>query len=225
MLFRSRIAADFGLHVTETRAGLVPFTFEGERFRPLAGVALPVRMAVAKGPTFEEAMLFTHRGLSGPATLQASSYWREGEEITVELTPGFDLAERLNAARREAPRKNMTTILAQSFPARVIDHLSGEMDLSGNAAEWSDKRIEGLVDALRHWRLKPSGTEGYRTAEVTVGGIDTRDLDSATMMARAIPGLYFIGECVDVTGWLGGYNFQWAWSSAFAAGAAIRARA
>ncbi len=220
-----RIAADFGLRVTETRAGLVPFTFEGERFRPLAGVALPVRMAAAKGPSFEEAMLFTHRGLSGPATLQASSYWREGEEITVDLTPGFDLAERLKAARREAPRKNMTTILAQSFPARVIDHLSAEMDLSGNAAEWSDKRIAGLVDALRHLHLMPTGTEGYRTAEVTVGGIDTRDLDSATMMARAIPGLYFIGECVDVTGWLGGYNFQWAWSSAFAAGAAIRARA
>ena len=219
------IAADFGLRVTETRAGLVPFTFEGERFRPLAGVALPVRMTAAKGPAFEESMLFTHRGLSGPATLQASSYWREGEEITVDLTPGFDLAERLKAARREAPRKNMTTILAQSFPARVIDHLSAEMDLSGNAAEWSDKRIAGLVDALRHWHLTPTGTEGYRTAEVTVGGIDTRDLDSATMMARAIPSLYFIGECVDVTGWLGGYNFQWAWSSAFAAGAAIRARA
>jgi len=170
-------------------------------------------------------MLFTHRGLSGPATLQASSYWREGEEITVDLTPGIDLAERLKAARREAPRKNMTTILTQSFPARVIDHLESDMDLTGNAAEWSDKRIAGLVDALRHWCLTPSGTEGYRTAEVTVGGIDTRDLDSATMMARAVPGLYFIGECVDVTGWLGGYNFQWAWSSAFAAGAAIRARA
>jgi predicted Rossmann fold flavoprotein len=195
------------------------------RFRPLAGVALPVRMTAAKGPAFEEAMLFTHRGLSGPATLQASSYWREGEEITVDLTPGIDLAERLKAARREAPRKNMTTILTQSFPARVIDHLESDMDLTGNAAEWSDKRIAGLVDALRHWCLTPSGTEGYRTAEVTVGGIDTRDLDSATMMARAVPGLYFIGECVDVTGWLGGYNFQWAWSSAFAAGAAIRARA
>jgi len=220
-----RIAADFGLRLTETRPGLVPFTFEGERFRPLAGVALPVRMSPAKGPAFEEAMLFTHRGLSGPATLQVSSYWREGEEIVVDLTPTAHLAERLTTARSEAPRKNMTTILAQSLPARFVDYLAGEMDVSGNAAEWSDKRIAGLADALRHWRLRLSGTEGYRTAEVTVGGIDTRDLDSATMMARTVPDLYFIGECVDVTGWLGGYNFQWAWSSAFAAGAAIRARA
>ena len=220
-----RIAADFGLRVTETRPGLVPFTFEGERFRPLAGVALPVRMSASKGPAFDEAMLFTHRGLSGPATLQVSSYWRDGEAITVDLAPKVDLTERLKTARREAPRKNMTTILAQFFPARFIEHLAGEMDLSGNTAEWSDKRIAGLVEALHHWQLKPSGTEGYRTAEVTVGGIDTRDLDSATMMARAVPGLYFIGECVDVTGWLGGYNFQWAWSSAFAAGTAIRARA
>jgi predicted Rossmann fold flavoprotein len=169
-------------------------------------------------------MLFTHRGLSGPATLQVSSYWRDGEEITVDLAPAVDLTERLKRGRREAPRKNMTTILAQSLPARFVDYLDGEMDVSGNAAEWSDKRIAGLAEALHRWRLRPSGTEGYRTAEVTVGGIDTRDLESATMMARAVPGLYFIGECVDVTGWLGGYNFQWAWSSAFAAGCAIGAR-
>jgi len=219
-----RIATDFGLRMTETRPGLVPFTFEGERFRPLAGVALPVRMSAAKGPAFDEAMLFTHRGLSGPATLQVSSYWRDGEEITVDLAPAVDLTERLKSGRREAPRKNMTTILAQSLPARFVDYLAGEMDVSGNAAEWSDKRIAGLAEALHRWRLRPSGTEGYRTAEVTVGGIDTRDLGSATMMARAVPGLYFIGECVDVTGWLGGYNFQWAWSSAFAAGCAIGAR-
>jgi hypothetical protein len=220
--FAYEVAAQFGLPVTETRAGLVPFTFSDKRFAPISGVATPVRLG-AGGTTFEEALLFTHRGLSGPAVLQASSYWREGEAITVDLDPGGDLLEALRRQRQQAGRRNLTTELAQHLPARLVEHLAGQMDLSGNLADCSDARLRDLVNQLTRWSLTPSGTEGYRTAEVTLGGIDTDALEARTMAARGLPGLYVIGEAVDVTGWLGGYNFQWAWSSGMAAARAIAA--
>jgi hypothetical protein len=155
--------------------------------------------------------------------LQASSYWREGEAITVDLDPGGDLLEALRRQRQQAGRRNLTTELAQHLPARLVEHLAGQMDLSGNLADCSDARLRDLVNQLTRWSLTPSGTEGYRTAEVTLGGIDTDALEARTMAARGLPGLYVIGEAVDVTGWLGGYNFQWAWSSGMAAARAIAA--
>ncbi|MGX9855990.1 NAD(P)/FAD-dependent oxidoreductase [Limimaricola variabilis] len=214
-----RIAEQFGIAVTETRPGLVPLTFP-DRFSGLSGVALPVR-AQAQGPAFDEALLFTHRGLSGPAILQASSYWREGEEIRIDLAPDGQLAEALRAARRSDGRKAVTTVLAQHLPARLVDAWAAEHPMPGNMADQSDRAIDALCESLRDWRLVPAGTEGYRTAEVTLGGVSTDALSSKTMAAKAVPGLYFVGECVDVTGWLGGYNFQWAWASGFAAGTAI----
>lgn len=215
------IAGQFGLGVTDTRAALVPFTFSDEKFKPLAGVAAPSRVTTSDGTTFEEALLFTHRGLSGPAVLQASSYWHDGEDICINLSPATPLAASLKERRKIEGRKALTTTLAAQLPARLVDFLSGEIDLSGNLGDLSDSRIDALDDALSNWLLRPSGTEGYRTAEVTLGGISTDDLSSKTMEAKKVPNLYVIGEAVDVTGWLGGYNFQWAWSSGYAAGMAI----
>lgn len=217
------IARQFGLSLTETRPALVPFTFPDGRFTPLSGVSLPVRASNAQAG-FDEAMLFTHRGLSGPAILQISSYWREGEEISVDLTPGLDLFARLRAQRQRAGRRTLKTELAQVMPTRLVDHLTAGLDLDARLADQSDKALQALSDALTDWRLTPSGTEGYRTAEVTLGGIETDGLSSTTMEAKTVPGLFAIGEAVDVTGWLGGYNFQWAWASGFAAGQAIAAR-
>lgn len=215
------IARQFGLKVTDTRAALVPFTFSDEKFKPLAGTAIPARLTTSDGTAFEEALLFTHRGLSGPAVLQSSSYWRDGENVNIALAPNFDIDAALKSHRTTDGRKAVTTILSMHIPARLLDFLADDIDLSGNVGDLSDARIGDLTSALRRWALKPSGTEGYRTAEVTLGGVDTNDLSSKTMEAKAQKGLYFIGEAVDVTGWLGGYNFQWAWSSAVAAGAAI----
>lgn len=217
------LARQFGLAVTETRAALVPFTFSDDRFRPLAGVATPARVT-ANGASFDEALLFTHRGLSGPAVLQASSYWREGARIAINLSPATDLLAFLRTERQTNGRRNLTTVLATALPGRLVDFLGADLDLSGNLADCSDARLAALVAALTDWSLRPGGTEGYRTAEVTLGGIDTDGLSSKTMEARAVPGLFAIGEAVDVTGWLGGYNFQWAWSSGFAAGRAIAGR-
>ena len=214
------IARQFGLNVTDTRAALVPFTFAEGRFAPLAGVATPARIT-AGAAGFDEALLFTHRGLSGPAVLQASSYWQAGEAITVNLAPEGTLLSALRDQRQQSGRRNFTTILAQHLPARLVEYLGQEFDLSGNLADWSDARLTTFVEALQNWQLHPSGTEGYRTAEVTLGGVDTDALSSKTMEAKEVPGLYFIGEAVDVTGWLGGYNFQWAWSSGMAAARAI----
>mgnify|MGYP003649120953 CR=1 FL=1 len=210
------IARSFGLPVTDTRAGLVPLTFAEGRFAPISGVATPARVT-AHGTAFDEAILFTHRGLSGPAVLQASSYWEEGAPVTVDLSPQADLFALLRAQRQRAGRRNLTTELAHHLPARLVEHLAGEMDLSGNLADCADSRLRDIADALHAWVLHPSGTEGYRTAEVTLGGIDTDALSSRSMESKTVPGLYFIGEAVDVTGWLGGYNFQWAWSSGMAA--------
>ncbi len=218
------IARQFGLKVTDTRAALVPFTFSDDKFKPLAGVAAPTRITTVDGTSFDEATLFTHRGLSGPAILQASSYWHEGEDISIALAPDLDLGTALRGRRATEGRKAFTTILASHLPARLVDYIAADVDLSGNTADWSDKRIDALCAYLCDWRLRPSGTEGYRTAEVTLGGVDTNGLSSKTMESKTLPGLYFIGESVDVTGWLGGYNFQWAWSSAYAAGTAISAR-
>ncbi len=216
--FAYQVAQRFGLPVITPRPGLVPLTFSDDRFKPLAGVSTPARISAGQA-SFDEALLFTHRGLSGPAVLQASSYWHEGEAIHVNLTPQPLLAT-LQAQRQSDGRKAFTTILSQHLPARLVDHLGQTLPLSGNMADQSDAALQAICDALENWALTPSGSEGYRTAEVTLGGVDTDALSSKTMEST-VPGLYFIGECVDVTGWLGGYNFQWAWSSGWAAGVGI----
>ncbi|MEI4197642.1 NAD(P)/FAD-dependent oxidoreductase [Roseovarius sp. E0-M6] len=220
------LARHFGLNVTETRPGLVPFTFSDKRFAPLSGVAVPARASAGAG-AFEEAVLFTHRGLSGPAMLQISSYWREGEEIVIDLAPDGGLFEALRAARADTGRVKLKTELARHLPQRLVDALPEMVGGSvvGNLGDQSDAALQTLVAQLRDWRLKPAGTEGYRTAEVTLGGVDTDGLSSQTMEARGCAGLYVIGEAVDVTGWLGGYNFQWAWASGMAAARAIKAGA
>ncbi|MGR3700822.1 MAG: NAD(P)/FAD-dependent oxidoreductase [Paracoccaceae bacterium] len=217
------IARQFGHALTETRPALVPLTFQPDRFAPLAGVAVPVTAACHE-TRFDEAMLFTHRGLSGPAILQISSYWVEGESIRVNLMPGADPYALLRAQRQESGRRQMQTVLAQMLPARLADHLAADWALAGNLADQNDAKLRALADRLTGWELTPTGSEGYRTAEVTLGGVDTDGLSSQSMMSRLVPGLYFIGEAVDVTGWLGGYNFQWAWSSGVAAGRDIAAR-
>ncbi|ANT61554.1 hypothetical protein AYJ57_11565 [Salipiger sp. CCB-MM3] len=216
------IARQFGHALIAPRPGLVPLTFPEGRFADLAGVALPARVT-AGGTSFDEALLFTHRGLSGPSILQASSYWHEGEEITVNLSPALDPAAHLRAARKGAGKRALTTEMRQILPERLVGHLADHLDLSGNLADLSDKRAAALAEALQAWVLRPSGSEGWRTAEVTLGGVDTDGLDSRSMGSKTQAGLYFIGEAVDVTGWLGGYNFQWAWASGAAAGQSIAA--
>jgi predicted Rossmann fold flavoprotein len=218
--FGYNLASQFGLKLTPTRPALVPLTFEEgtlERLAELSGIATPA--IVSHGKTkFEEALLFTHRGLSGPAILQISSYWREGDEIVIDLLPGTDMLEAFRTARKQSPKLAIQTIIANHLPKRLAQMLGEEIDLPGMIGDFSDAKFARAAEGIKAWRVKPVGSEGYRTAEVTLGGIDTRDLDAKTMQAREIPGLYFIGEVVDVTGWLGGYNFQWAWASGFAAG-------
>ncbi|WP_040610004.1 BaiN/RdsA family NAD(P)/FAD-dependent oxidoreductase [Pseudooceanicola batsensis] len=220
--FAYDIARQFGLSVTNTRPALVPFTFPEGRFAPLSGVALPVRARAAAGPAFDEALLFTHRGLSGPSVLQVSSYWREGEAVAFDLLPGQQALPMLRAARAEAGRRGLGRVLSGPLPARLAEAVAAELHLTGNLADLSDAVLGRVAERLHDWQVVPGGTEGYRTAEVTLGGISTEGLSGQTMEAKEIPGLYFIGECVDVTGWLGGYNFQWAWASAMAAARAIR---
>ncbi|UWQ61483.1 NAD(P)/FAD-dependent oxidoreductase [Leisingera caerulea] len=217
------LARQFGLEVTDTRPALVPFTFPDGRFQPLAGTALPARLSNHR-TAFDEALLFTHRGLSGPSVLQLSSYWREGEEITVNLIPETPLFDLLREQRQAEGRRDLTTELSRHLPGKLVEFLTPQLGLKGRLADQSDAALTALCDALQNWRLLPAGTEGYRTAEVTLGGINTDGLSSKTMEAKTAPGLYAIGEAVDVTGWLGGYNFQWAWSSGFAAGTAIAAK-
>ncbi|MDI1327789.1 MAG: NAD(P)/FAD-dependent oxidoreductase [Brevundimonas sp.] len=220
-------ARGFGLRVTETRPALVPLTFEAgllEQLKPLAGVAVDAVVSVAssspKGdrPSFKEAMLFTHRGLSGPAILQISSYWREGEAITVAMAPGEDVYARLKAAKEENGKQMVHTALGHIVPRRLAESICEREGVKGKLAEVGDKTLRRLDAAVNAWTVKPVGSEGYRTAEVTLGGIATDQLDQQTMRAKEVPGLYVIGEAADVTGWLGGYNFQWAWSSGWAAG-------
>ncbi|MBU3258566.1 NAD(P)/FAD-dependent oxidoreductase [Roseovarius sp. PS-C2] len=216
------IAAQFGHGLRETRPALVPLTFSDQRFAGLSGVSAPARVSNTHA-AFDESVLFTHRGLSGPAILQISSYWREGEDIVINLDPGGDLFETLRAQRQQEGRRKLTTELARHLPARLVDHLAPDLLPNGNLADQSDAALAEMVRNLREWRLRPTGSEGYRTAEVTLGGIDTAGLNSQSMMSQTLPNLFFIGEAVDVTGWLGGYNFQWAWSSGWAAGHAIAA--
>ncbi len=214
------VARQFGVAVVETRPALVPLTFEIgllERLKPLAGVAVDACVASA-GSAFDEAMLFTHRGLSGPAILQISSYWREGGEVAINMAPGADVFACLRAARSANGRRGAATALADLVPRRLAEHWVQAQGLDGPIADVSDTKLRALGEAVNRWRVKPVGTEGYRTAEVTLGGVDTAALDQRTLMAKAVPGLYFIGEAVDVTGWLGGYNFQWAWASGWCAG-------
>lgn len=218
------IAQQFNLPLLPTRAGLVPFTFPEGRFKALSGTALPVR-AQATGPAFDEALLFTHRGLSGPSMLQVSSYWQEGQPIRVNLLPETDVFAELKARRKSDGRRHIRTVLGYLLPSKLADYLAEDWGLTGNMADQSDKALATLTERLMQWELLPAGTEGYRTAEVTLGGIDTDAISSKTMEAKSLPGLYVIGEAMDVTGWLGGFNFQWAWSSGWAAGTAIRAKA
>ena len=217
------IAQQFGLNIVETRPALVPLTFEVktlERLAPLSGVALDAVVASGKRK-FAEAMLFTHRGLSGPAILQISSFWREGGEISVDMAPGVDVFAALKAARTATPKRALATILAEMLPKRLAQLIAEDAGAYGNIADCSDVLLRGVAGTVNAWTFKPVGSEGYRTAEVTLGGIDTEGLDSRTLEANAAPGLYFIGEVVDVTGWLGGYNFQWAWASGWCAGQAV----
>ncbi|WP_244575303.1 NAD(P)/FAD-dependent oxidoreductase [Rhizobium sp. 11515TR] len=220
--FAYRIAEQFGLPVIETRPGLVPLTLDPQllqRLAPLSGIAAPAEIRHGK-TAFREALLFTHRGLSGPAILQISSYWREGEDISVAIEPDIDIFALLKKAKQLNGRQSAQTALAEILPKRLAQHIVENEGISGNMADLSDKRLQQLAASIQSWPVKPSGSEGYRTAEVTLGGIDTACLDSRTMQAKTIPGLFFIGECVDVTGWLGGYNFQWAWASGHVAGEA-----
>ena len=218
--FGYKIAEQFGLNVLPTRAGLVPFTLHKpllEELQVLAGVAVPSVITAENGTVFRENLLFTHRGLSGPAVLQISSYWQPGEFVSINLLPDVDLETFLNEQRNAHPNQSLKNTLAVHLPKRLVERLQqlGQIpDVSLKQLNVRDQQT--LISTLTDWRVQPNGTEGYRTAEVTLGGVDTNELSSRTMEARKVPGLYFIGEVMDVTGWLGGYNFQWAWSSAWA---------
>ncbi|CAI1115164.1 anaerobic glycerol-3-phosphate dehydrogenase subunit B [Serratia rubidaea] len=223
--FGYKLAEQFGLNVLPTRAGLVPFTLHKpllEQSQTLSGVSVPASITAADGTLFREAILFTHRGLSGPAVLQISSYWRPGEYVSINLLPDLDLAGFLDQQRQAHPNQSLKNTLALQLPKRLVEFLQSLGQLpEATLKQLTPAQQSALVDSLQQWRVQPNGTEGYRTAEVTLGGVDTRELSSKTMEARKVPGLYFIGEVVDVTGWLGGYNFQWAWSSAWACAQAL----
>ena len=219
--FGYRLAEQFGLAVVPPRPGLVPLAFdttELARFGDLSGVSLEAIVS-ADGPRFRENLLFTHRGLSGPAILQASSYWQPGQPLHVNLLPDHDAHALLAAARQS--RVTPASVLAEVLPKRFAQQWTEAMGATRFLAELPEKTVRALAEGLHDWQVKPSGTTGYQKAEVTVGGVDTRGLSSKTMEATAVPGLYFIGEVVDVTGWLGGFNFQWAWSSGVAAGRGV----
>jgi hypothetical protein len=208
-----------------TRAALVPFTLHKpllEHLQTLSGVSVPAVITAENGVSFRESLLFTHRGLSGPAVLQLSSYWQPGEFVSVNLLSTLDLAGFLNEQRQAHPNQSLKNTLALHLPKRLVECLQ----TLGQLPEVTLKQLNptqqaALVETLQNWRVQPNGTEGYRTAEVTLGGVDTKELSSKTMETAKVPGLYFIGEVVDVTGWLGGYNFQWAWSSAWACAQAL----
>ncbi len=218
-----QIADQFDLPLIETRPALVPLTFAEQdlaKTKPLAGISVTasVRNDLIG---FEEGLLFTHRGLSGPSILQISSYWRDGQGVWIDLATGQNTLETLQNHRQTAGRVSITKALSQILPSRLADQIATDVALKGNLADQSDKALQTLHDRVHDWQIKPVGSEGYRTAEVTLGGVDTNMLDAKTMMAKSVPGLFFIGEVVDVTGWLGGYNFQWAWSSGWAAGQSV----
>jgi predicted Rossmann fold flavoprotein len=220
--FAYDLARSWGLKIVEPRPALVPLTLAGDDllFRSLSGVAAPVVASAAKGPAFREAALFTHRGLSGPAILQVSSYWRHGEAVRIDFIPDAP-PSWLAEAKRADPRKPVRRLIEQALSARLAETLSDRLALDGPIGGLSDRVLSAAEQRLRGWRFTPNGSEGYAKAEVTIGGISTAELSSQTMETRRIPGLFVIGEAVDVTGWLGGYNFQWAWASGVAAGQAI----
>ncbi|EPQ4127913.1 NAD(P)/FAD-dependent oxidoreductase [Proteus mirabilis] len=226
--FGYKIAQQFGLNVLPTRAGLVPFTLHKpqlEQLSPLSGVAIPAIVTAENGTQFKENILFTHRGLSGPAILQISSYWHPGENVSINLLPDTDLEGYLQEKRQAQPNQLLKNTLSRLLPKRFIEIMIENNQLPDTSlAQLSNERITQITTLLQAWLVLPNGTEGYRTAEVTLGGVDTRNLSSKTMEATKITGLYFIGEVVDVTGWLGGYNFQWAWSSAYACAQALISR-
>ncbi len=228
--FGYQIAEQFGLSVIELRPALVPITFDGDvkaMAKDLAGVSCEASLSVAtegakqRRAAFREGMLFTHRGLSGPSVLQISSYWREGTPLRVDFTPDTDLFAKLKSKKDQSGKASLQTALAEHLPKRFAQRLCTDRGWDGPLAEWPDKKLRAVAETLAAWEVTPVGTEGYRTAEVTAGGVDTNALNSKTMEANNVPGLYFIGEVVDVTGWLGGYNFQWAWASAYAAAQAV----
>ncbi|QQG28564.1 NAD(P)/FAD-dependent oxidoreductase [Pectobacterium carotovorum] len=218
--FGYQLAAQFGINVLPTRAALVPFTLHKpllEQLQTLSGVSVPTVVTAENGVTFRENILFTHRGLSGPAILQISSYWQAGEFVTINLLPDRDLTQLINDERTTHPNQSLKNTLAQWLPKRLVECLQALGQLPDITLKQLNSTQQTQIEqSLQEWRVQPNGTEGYRTAEVTIGGVDTRTLSSKTMEASTVPGLYFIGEVVDVTGWLGGYNFQWAWSSAWA---------
>jgi len=219
--FAYDLARQFDLKLVEPRPALVPLTLGGEEvlFRDISGVSAPVVVSANKA-SFAEAALFTHRGLSGPAILQASSYWRPGEPLFVDFLPQRGAGWLLDA-KRANPRAGLRAHLRDAFPARLADILTDKLALEGELGNLPDKALRAAGERLKRWEFRPNGTEGFAKAEVTVGGISTAELSSKTMAAKRIPGLYAIGEAVDVTGWLGGYNFQWAWASGVAAGDAL----
>ncbi|MEH6371639.1 NAD(P)/FAD-dependent oxidoreductase [Pectobacterium carotovorum] len=225
--FGYQLAAQFGINVLPTRAALVPFTLHKpllEQLQTLSGVSVPTVVTAENGVTFRENILFTHRGLSGPAILQISSYWQAGEFVTINLLPDRDLTQLINDERTAHPNQSLKNTLAQWLPKRLVECLQALGQLPDVTLKQLNSAQQTQIEqSLQEWRVQPNGTEGYRTAEVTIGGVDTRTLSSKTMEASTVPGLYFIGEVVDVTGWLGGYNFQWAWSSAWACAQALQA--
>ncbi|AIU90292.1 BaiN/RdsA family NAD(P)/FAD-dependent oxidoreductase [Pectobacterium odoriferum] len=223
--FGYQLAAQFGINVLPTRAALVPFTLHKpllEQLQTLSGVSVPTVVTAENGVTFRENILFTHRGLSGPAILQISSYWQAGEFVTINLLPDRDLTQLINDERTAHPNQSLKNTLAQWLPKRLVECLQALGQLPDvTLKQLNSAKQTQIEQSLQEWRVQPNGTEGYRTAEVTIGGVDTRTLSSKTMESSTVPGLYFIGEVVDVTGWLGGYNFQWAWSSAWACAQAL----
>ncbi len=220
------IARQFGLNVITPRAGLVGLTFDDDlcaAMKKLAGVSQDVSVSCGKA-RFREALLFTHRGLSGPAILQISSYWSKGQEIAIDLAPGVDVFALLKDAKQRQPKQSPASVLADLLPKRLARAMAGETnapDQQQRLADIPDRKLQELARTINDWRVTPKGSEGYRSAEVTVGGVDTNELSSKTFEARKMPGLYFIGEVTDVTGHLGGFNFQWAWASGFAAGGVV----
>jgi predicted Rossmann fold flavoprotein len=221
--FAYHVAEQFDIRVYPTRAGLVPFTLNPEdkqKLAPLSGIGVPSIVSNQK-ISFKEALLFTHRGLSGPAILQLSSYWTPGETISINLLPEHNVLDILQIARKKTPKKQLNSVLCTDLPRRLIDVLIPKTLAEKTLADLSNQALETIAELIQNWTIKPDGTEGYRTAEVTLGGIDCNAISSKTMETQNTSGLYFIGEALDITGLLGGYNFQWAWSSGFAAGQVV----
>lgn len=219
--FGHDIARQFGLKVTPTRAGLVPLLFDADTLahtKALSGVSVDPSTVAFEKTQFREALLFTHKGLSGPSILQISSYWKDGEDIIVNLVPDADVFEELKKMRQEKSKVHLRTALSRFLPQRLAELVAEQSGFDTPLPDLSDAKLRAVADRIHRWRIAPTGTEGYRTAEVTLGGVDTIELSSKTMEAKKSPGLYFIGEVVDVTGHLGGHNFQWAWASGWVAG-------